>query len=262
MTKPAITLLLFTTLILSGMTKTPCPPCKNQQISSIYALAGYKDIGTYDVASSTFTLLSSVTGITLNGLAVTPDNQLYGIDPQRLYSINPIDGSTVTIGLTTRLLQNIAFGPNGILYGIDINNNFCEVSLTTGAASTLFPISGYNDLAYGIIYDPISELFYFTSEDGNNSGSQLATLSLDGTFTLSTPPNPTYILVNGLFLDGETLYGVTVNREQLIIDKTSGEETFDRAVTGTESQIISVTRALTCVSPSRRVLLARKRRLL
>jgi len=260
--KSKIAVLFISTLILSVMTQSACPPCRNQQVSTTYVLAGYKDIGTYDLTSGTFTLLSTVTTVSLSRIAVTPDNQLYGITGTALYSIDPSDGSVVLIGSTNVVLQTIAFGPNGVLYGIDINNNFCEVDLTTGAASLLFHIDGYNDLANGMVYDPIDQIFYFASEDGNNSGSQLATLSLDGTFTLSTLKNPDYILVNGVFLDGETLYGITVDRQQLTIDKTTGLETPGQTMTGTTSQINTVTRASTCESPSRRVLLARKRRLL
>ncbi len=261
--KSIITVLFFSTLILSGMTQTACPPCRNQQVSNTYALAGSKDIGTFDLASGVFTLLSTITGVAMNRITVTPDNEVYGSTNTQIYKINPADGSIVAIGSGTgRLLQTFAFGPNGVLYAIDIDNNFCEIDLTTGVASVLFDIAGYNDLAYGMVWDPIDQIFYFTSEDGNGNGSQLATLTLDGTFTLTTLLNPLYELVNGLFLDGETLIGINYTREILTIDKTTGLETQTGTVTGTTSNINTVIRASTCESPSRRVLLARKKRLL
>ncbi|MEM1181587.1 MAG: LamG-like jellyroll fold domain-containing protein, partial [Acidobacteriota bacterium] len=88
------------------------------------------------------------------GLALGPDGFLYSVtlnflnQPSALYRIDPVTGASTMIGqlgLSGSLNEgDIAFDPNGTLYGIGNQLKFFTVNTSTGAATSLPNVGGYN----------------------------------------------------------------------------------------------------------------------
>lgn len=112
----------------------------------------------YDVDPSTGALSNPrSTGIgNAIGLALGPDGYLYAVTTSpnpKLYKIHPTTGASTLIGslgLSGSLLEgDLAFDPNGTLYGISNQIKFFTVDLNTGAATLLPSVGNYNaDYSY------------------------------------------------------------------------------------------------------------------
>ena len=78
------------------------------------------------------------------GLAFSPDGVLYGSrgnsagHTEDLDVINPITGQLTPIGVATNSITDIAFGQDGLLYGVSSNGNLYSIDQTTGVETVLF----------------------------------------------------------------------------------------------------------------------------
>jgi hypothetical protein len=98
------------------------------------------------------------------GLDVNPiTGLLYGTSSS-LYRINPIDGSSATIGsinsatINSILMRSIAFAPDGTLYGVsnDISNKLYTINLTNAFATEIGTIPS---AVFGIDFSPDGTLY-------------------------------------------------------------------------------------------------------
>lgn len=81
-----------------------------------------------------------------------------------------------------------------------------------------------------MVFDTVNQQFWATS-----SSNKLFTIGLDG--TLNEIGDLGFQNVYGLFFDNGTLYGHTAVGQQITIDTTTGQGTFDKNITGHQGNI-------------------------
>ncbi|MEM6794480.1 MAG: LamG-like jellyroll fold domain-containing protein [Acidobacteriota bacterium] len=103
------------------------------------------------------------------GLAFGQDGYLYSVtlnsfqQPSALYRIDPATGSATQIGqlgLSGSLLEgDLAFDPNGTLYGVGHQQKFFTVNTSTGAATSLPSIGGFSSDYSNLAFDDSGTLY-------------------------------------------------------------------------------------------------------
>jgi hypothetical protein len=91
-------------------------------------------LGKVDVATGAVTVVGN-TGHVMTDIAFDPNGHLYGITFGALYSIDPITAASTFIGSLGASLNSLVFSSNGTLYAA--NSRLYEINLTTGAASAI-----------------------------------------------------------------------------------------------------------------------------
>ena len=89
-------------------------------------------LGTVDVSSGAVNVIGSM-GQTMTDIAFDPNGNLYGITFGQLYSINKTTGQSSLIGNTGASLNSLVFDASGNLFAA--NNSLYRINVNTGAAS-------------------------------------------------------------------------------------------------------------------------------
>jgi hypothetical protein len=117
---------------------------------------------------------------TITDLAVAPDNSIFGISRQNLYSVSAADGHVTLIGPVTACgsyAVALTFTPDGSLYAADFMGAFCRID-TTAKPPTVTPVGplGGNLAIAGDIVAVGDGTMYGTAynlSDPANTGTQL-----------------------------------------------------------------------------------------
>lgn len=220
---------------------------KAQALSFLSSSTG--QIGTIDTSTGIFTPFIS-SGPTFTDIALSNDDNLFGITFTELYSIDQSTGSSLLIGNLGREGSNnalgFAFSDDNQLFGAG-DSDFYTINTSTGATSLVAEIPGFFSSG-DIVFDPVNDRFLATSSFfGTDS---LFSISRNGTATQIG--NIGFSNVFGLFFENGTLFGYTDDRQQLTIDLTTGAGTFDKNVTGVTGQIFGAA-SLPSTGPARPV---------
>ena len=115
-------------------------------------------------------------------IALSSDNRLFGITDSKLYSVDPVSGSSSPIGNLGASVDilGLAFSPSNVLYGTG-GSNLYTINQTTGAASLVANLGSNFDASGDLIFDPVSNRFLATSV--GNSNDSLFSVSLTGQAT-------------------------------------------------------------------------------
>jgi Bacterial pre-peptidase C-terminal domain len=196
------------------------------------------EIGSIDPTTGVFSPLAN-TSTSYNDIASAPNGDLFGVSFNSLYKVDPVTGTSSRVGSlgTSTKMESLAFTSSGNLYAAG-NSEFYSINTETGAASLVANIPGF-DSSGDLLYDDASGRFLATSDAPYPTKDFLYSIGINGDATLVG--NVGFYDVWGLAIANGTLYGYTSNRLQIIINPTTGVGTFDRAVTGTASQIYGAT---------------------
>ncbi len=196
------------------------------------------EIGSIDPTTGIFSPLANAS-TSYNDIASAPNGDLFGVSLNSLYKVDPATGNSSRIGslgISTKM-ESLAFTSSGNLYAAG-NAGFYSINTETGAASLVANIPGFKSSG-DLLYDDASGRFLATSDAPYPTKDFLYSIGLSGDATVIG--NVGFDSVWGLAIANGTLYGYTSNRLQIIINPTTGIGTFDRAVTGTASQIYGAT---------------------
>jgi len=195
---------------------------KAQALSLISTYSG--QIGKIDTATGTFSPMSN-TNLRLTDIALSNDDQLFGITFRDLYSIKE-DGSFSLIGTLGSSNNALEFADNHKLYGAE-DSNFYQVDPTTGSKLFIKDIPGFSSSG-DLVFEPTTHRFLATSRNGISDA--LFSIALDGTATQIGDIG--FSNVYGLLFDKGKLFGYTDDGQQLLIDPTTGKGIFDKKVQG------------------------------
>ena len=195
----------------------------------IYASDSSGQIGTVDYDTGEFSsILQGDTAFT--DIAVTEDGNLFGSSFYGLYSIDTNTGSSSLIGNYGNFGMNaLGFTDSNVLYGARYTGGFYQIDANTGNASLLEGTSTFRSSG-DIVFDAAKNLFW-----GTSMSNKLVTLGLDGSF--NEIGDIGFSAVYGLFFNEGTLYGQTAAGQQITLDMETGKGTFDKQITGDNSQI-------------------------
>ena len=196
------------------------------------------EIGTIDPTTGVFSPLANAS-ISYNDIAFAPNGDLFGVSFNSLYKVDPATGNSSWIG---------SLGTSTNLKSLAFtssgnlyaagNSEFYSINTNTGAASLVANISGFKSSG-DLLYDDASGRFLATSDAPYPIKDSLYSIGLSGDATVIGDVG--FNSVWGLAVANGTLYGYTSNRLQIIINPTTGVGKFDRVVTGTTSQIYGAT---------------------
>lgn len=193
-------------------------------------------VGTVDSATGTFNALA--TGVTFTDLALSSDNNLFGITFSQLFSIDTDNGSSSLIGNLGESMNALGFTSSNDLYGTG-GSGFYQIDSATGVATSIANISGFASSG-DLVFDAVNDRFLATSSAG--SSDSLFSIALDGTATELGSIG--FSNVYGLSFENDILLGYTADRQQITIDVATGAGTFDRTVTGVNGEIWGATSSL------------------
>lgn len=222
--KLTITGLIATSMTGVGVVSSFTPA---QAMSLLHTSTG--QVGTIDTSTGVFTSLAN--GPTLTDIALTENNELFGISFGQLYKVDTNTNSFSLIGNLGASLNGLGFDNNDNLYGTG-GNRFYQIDTSTGNANLVSNLSGFSS-AGDIVFNPDTNQFLGTSTSPTNS--TLFSIALDGTNVEIGSIG--FGNVYGLFFENGNLFGYTANRRQIIMDLATGAGTFDNNVTGASGQI-------------------------
>ncbi|MFP5392351.1 MAG: PEP-CTERM sorting domain-containing protein [Gammaproteobacteria bacterium] len=156
-------------------------------------------LGTVDVATAHVSIIGN-TGQWLTDIAFDPNGNLYGITFNQLFSLNKQTGAATLVGNLNTSLNSLVFGSDGTLYGA--NQALYTINTTTGAASLV----GSGGAAYSSSGDLAfaGGALYLTSGPGDRL-IKLDTATGAGTDVGAVGYSQVYGLASD---DGQHLYGV------------------------------------------------------
>lgn len=138
---------------------------------SAYAVDNNEDLYNVNLATGNATLIGN-TGFFLEGLALSPTNQLYGTDSSgNLVSVNLATGAGTLVGNTgLGNIEGLDFA-GSLLWATDFNApaSFNELNLSTGAVNQGFGSSITDGHGRAMAFDP-TLTFGFTLNDNANGG--------------------------------------------------------------------------------------------
>jgi len=204
----------------------------------LYAVATNSAFGTIDVATGTFTMTGTVSGLTsgeLGDLARLPGGPLYAMtSSSALAIVNPATAATTVVGSSGNSIFAIKFRGDGVLFGAS-NTDLYTIDTTTGAATHVgsfgTPTSTYWDLSF----DDAANLF-LTRSTGTLYSVNVATGAATSIGSIG------YSAVATDFDDG-TLYGFTTDDQVISIDTTTGAGTLVAAETPAGTEIFAAATA-------------------
>ncbi|MFB2839780.1 PEP-CTERM sorting domain-containing protein [Floridanema evergladense] len=202
------------------------------EAASFYVSTSAGQLGTVDQSTGVFTQIGSGTSPAFTDIALSNEENLFGVTDTNLYSINKNSGVSSNIGSLGFFMNGLGFNTSNELYGTG-DSGFYKINLATGAASLVANIAGFNSSG-DLVYDRQANRFLATSsEQGSDS---LWSIDLNGTATKIG--NIGFLEVYGLAFDDEgSLFGYTSDRQQIAIDLTTGTGTLKQNVTGLNSLI-------------------------
>ena len=105
-------------------------------------------LGTIELNTNTVTVIGSM-GVTMFDIAWSPSNELWAVDPSRLYKIDANNAQATAIGCLGGVANALTFNQDGTLYAAG-GNCLYTVNTITGAATPIgyLPVSSGGDLAF------------------------------------------------------------------------------------------------------------------
>jgi hypothetical protein len=210
------------------------PPSTLPQVSrrflSLFSSTSSSTVGSINPTNGIFSTLPN-SNIPLTDIASYTDSDLFGITFNSLYKIDPTVGTLSFVGNLGVFVNSLGFAPSGVLYATG-GSNFYTVDSVKGTASLVANIPGFSSSG-DLTYDSTSGRFLATSTNGTTD--TLFSIGLGGDARLVG--NIGFNNVWGLFFNNGTLYGYTNDKEQIVIDPTTGLGTFNQLVTGLSGQI-------------------------
>ncbi|MEZ2226926.1 MAG: hypothetical protein ACBR50_11725 [Microcoleus sp.] len=196
-------------------------------------------VGSVDSAGK---FVKIATSPSLNDIALSSDNKLFGITNSQLYSVDPVSGSSSPIGNLGASVDivGLAFSPSNVLYATG-GSNLYTINQTTGAASLVANLGSNFDASGDLLFDPVSNRFLATS--GVNSDNSLFSISLTGQATKIG--NIGFSKVYGLSSKDGNLFGFTGANQRIVINPATGVGTLDQNVTGVSGVIFGATSIVT-----------------
>lgn len=179
---------LFLSLVLSSTTAVAYPT------SPLWIHDASGNLGTYDIASDSVAVIGNM-GVVMTDIAFDPNGNLFGIDFNSLYSIDPTTASTIFIGNLGMLggSNALVFGSDGTLYGAGSSTNLYSINTSTGAGTLLgdMGFSASGDLAFnnGKLYLAANTLPYDTLvviDPIIYSGTAIGSFGFDFVYGLAT----------------------------------------------------------------------------
>jgi hypothetical protein len=212
-------------------TPTPTPTPVLGKFLSVRG--GTPSVGRIDPNSGNFTPLPNSTS-NFSDIAAF-GNDLYGTTLfGSISKIDPNTGTETFLGTASAFeLNALDFAPSGVLYGT-ARSGFYSINTANGSSQKIADIPGFyssGDLAY----DATTQRFLATSINSTGSSNSLYSIGLAGDARLIGDIG--FNEVWGLFFDNGTLYGYTSDRQQIVINPTTGVGTFNKTVTGTSNAI-------------------------
>ena len=188
------------------------------------------EVGTIDTSTGNFLPLFQGEPSFLD-IALSTNNNLFGVTYNQLYKINQSTNSVSLIGNFFPFINALGFSNNDVLYGAG-GSGFYTINTSTGAVSLVANIPGFNSSG-DVVFDSIDNRFWATSSGLTND--ILFSIALDGTATQIGSIG--FNNVQGLSFDNGTLLGYTASNQQIVIDPATGTGTFNKNVTGTAGSI-------------------------
>jgi hypothetical protein len=175
--------------------------CSVSAAPILYIGDAFGNLGTVDVATGDVSVIGRMPAV-MTDIAFDPNGNLYGITFTGLYSINRTTAAATFIGNTGISSNSLVFDSSGNLY--TANNSLYSINTTTGSASRI----GNGGAAYNSSGDLAfigGELFLSSGSGGVDSLVKINTSNGAGTVVGSTGFSAVY----GLATDNNVnLYGV------------------------------------------------------
>lgn len=176
---------------------------------------GQGNLGTVNVENGDVNVIGKM-GVAMTDIAFDPNGNLYGITFDSLYSIDKNTAATTFIGNTGVTKANaLVFDSTGILYTANVNSAIHTLNTTTGASTLVGYSSAYSS---GDLAFVNGELFLSSTAGPGDSIWKIDTSNGNGLMVGSTGFNSVYGLASP---DSSTLYGVA-GTKILDISPTSG----------------------------------------
>ena len=141
----------------------------------MHVVDAYGNLATVDVLSGEVNVIGN-TGAILTDIAFNPDGDLYGLSWTNFYEIDLDSGVATNLGAHGIWSANaLVFSPDGIAYAAGQNNNLYTIDIATGAASIHHNTGTY---AYGDLAFNEGNLYMTTIEGLQGYG--LAKIDLAG----------------------------------------------------------------------------------
>jgi hypothetical protein len=129
--------------------------------------SGSNHFGTINPATGIWTDLGAVTGTSgmVTGMSFQPGTGTayvsYYNSGTGIYSLNLATGAATLVGSNSNLLIDIAFHPDGRLFGADIaDDNFYQINPVTGAVTLIGSLGVNANYAQGMDFDPATGILY------------------------------------------------------------------------------------------------------
>jgi pimeloyl-ACP methyl ester carboxylesterase len=194
-------------------------------------------VGFLNTLSGTFSPLAD--SPVLTDIALSEENELFGVTFDRLYKINLNNGKSEVVGnLGSFGFNALDFASDGTLYTAN-GSSFYTIDTETGA-TTLIKDLGQDFVSSGdLVFDPARNHFWATSQ-GKDSNF-LYEIDLEGKI-VGEGKKIGLSDVYGLSLDAlGTLFGYTADGQQVIINKETGASTYEQKIDGLSSEIYGAT---------------------
>lgn len=194
-------------------------------------------VGFLNTLSGTFSPLADSPVFT--DIALSKENELFGVTFDRLYKIDLNNGKSEVVGnLGSSGFNALDFASDGALYSAK-GSGFYTIDTETGA-TTLIENLGTGFVSSGdLVFDPARKHFWATSQ-GKDS-NLLYEIDLEGKI-IGEGKKIGLSDVYGLSLDElGTLFGYTADGQQFIINKETGASTYEQKIDGLNGEIFGAT---------------------
>lgn len=177
-------------------------------------------------------------------IALSENNQLFAdtttqeasgeASPDQLLKLDQNTGEFNVVGdLKAENILGLGFDDENVLYGTSESGGFYNIDISSGEATLIADISDFS-AAGDIVYNPSTDGFLATSTTPNNT--TLFSIESDGEAQVIGEIG--FENVFGLLFDDGQLFGYTEDGKQLTINPETGAGTFDKRVTGLNSEIL------------------------
>lgn len=195
--------------------------------STLFASDANGNLGTIDTNQSPLDATAHVIGnmgVVMADIAFSPQGALYGVDnTSNLYRINPSTAQVTYIGPLGIFVNSLAFSASGTLYAA--SDSLWTVNTSTGSVTLIGGLGGFQS-AGDLVFDDTGSLFMTAT-----SGDLVQVDPTAASFRDIGPIGDTEVW--GLAYGDHTLYGLTADSNSVItIDPITGEGNLDEIFAG------------------------------
>jgi len=196
---------------------------------------GDGQVGIFDRVTGTFAEIGGDRNLT--DVALSTNGQIFGINLNSLFSVDPLTGQSSRIGsLGSDEFVGLGFTTDNRLFAIKRTDaNLYEVNPQTGQATAVINYGAGQVSSGDLVFDPWTQRLFLTADANGASSDVLVSVGLDGSAIQLGETG--FQDIFGLDLENGQLIGYTIGGDRISINRTSGQGTFLGEVPGVSGQI-------------------------